>query len=131
LEAIPHFEEAMFIYEMLGERRELALRLGIVGNLYSELGRIAPSQHEADDYFKRAIDYYTRTLEISRELNDPISEAELLRSLGNVYGNSGAYDKAIQHFREAKVLFDRLGMQKQSAEIQQSIQLARQYSSQN
>jgi len=128
--ALKVFHEAVGIYRDLGDKREWALRLGIIGNIYSELGRHSPSDFEANMVYGLALDSYKQTLELARELEDPATEAELLSSLGNVYGNMGDYDLAIEHFHAAYQLFESLGLHDRLEHLQNNIELALAYRSQ-
>jgi tetratricopeptide (TPR) repeat protein len=119
--ALTHFEEAVSLYDALGEDRDLALRMGIVGNLYGELGRQAEDQGIAEQYFNRALLYYDRTLNIARVLKDQQSEAELLRSMGNVLGGSQRYAEAMEFYRAAYPLYQQLGQTQQMQDIQQAV----------
>ncbi len=125
--ALKVFHESAGIYHDLGDKREWALRLGIIGNIYSELGRQSPSEFEAKFVFDLALDSYKQTLELARELGDSLSEAELLSSLGNVYGNLGNYDLAIEHFHAAYQLFASLGLYDRLDHLQNNINLALAY----
>lgn len=125
--ALKVFHEAVGIYRELGDKREWALRLGIIGNIYSELGRLSPSDFEAKMCFDLAMDSYKQTLELARELGDAATEAELLSSMGNVYGNMGSYDLAIEHFQTAYQLFADLGLTDRLDHLQRNIELALAY----
>jgi tetratricopeptide (TPR) repeat protein len=126
-EALKCFHETVAIYQELGEKQAAALRMGIIGNIYSELGRNAPSDFEAHICFDLALDSYHRTMDMARELGDLAAEAELMSSLGNVYGNMGSYAEAVDHFTAAYGLFERLGMQDRLPHLRQNIDLAEQY----
>jgi tetratricopeptide (TPR) repeat protein len=125
--ALKVFHEAVGIYRELGDKREWALRLGIIGNIYSELGRRSPSDFEANMCFDLALDSYKQTLGLARELNDTFTEAELLSSLGNVYGNMGDYDLAIEHFYAAHQRYTDLGLTDRLDHLQRNIDLALAY----
>jgi tetratricopeptide (TPR) repeat protein len=127
--ALKVFHEAVGIYREIGDKREwaLALRLGIIGNIYSELGRRSPSEFEAKMCFDLALDSYKSTLELARELNDTFTEAELLSSLGNVYGNIGDYELAIEHFQGAYQRYSDLGLTDRLEHLQNNIDLALSY----
>lgn len=127
IHALHAFEEAVQIYEQLGDRQTMALRMGIIGNIYNELGRTTLSPIEAQNHLRQAYRYYQQTLTIARELGDRISEAGLLRGLGNVYGNLGQYDEAIAQYNAAMQLFTELGLRDQLPPIQRSIELATSY----
>jgi len=121
------FHEAVGIYRELGDKREWALRLGIIGNIYSELGRRSPTDFEAKMVFDLALESYKETLELARELNDTFTEAELLSSLGNVHGNMGSYDLAIEHFQAAYQRYADLGLTDRLDHLQHNIDLALAY----
>lgn len=125
--ALKVFHEAVGIYREIGDKREWALRLGIIGNIYSELGRRSPSEFEAKMCFDLAVDSYKQTLELARELNDAFAEAELLSSLGNVYGNIADYDLAIEHFQGAYQRYSELGLNDRLEHLQNNIDLALTY----
>jgi tetratricopeptide (TPR) repeat protein len=123
-EALKCFHEVVSIYKALGEPREAALRMGIIGNIYSDLGRAAPSEFEARFYFDLARDAYLDTLTMARELDDKVGEGDLLVSLGNVFGNLGELDQAINHFTAAYQVFQSLGMDDRLPYLQQNLELA-------
>jgi tetratricopeptide (TPR) repeat protein len=125
--ALEHFQNAVDILRQVGEKTELALRLGIMGNLYSQLGRSTKSREQASKYFGQALNHYIETLELARETEDKSSEAYLLRSIGNAYGNLGQYDQAIDQFRMASLIFATLGLTDDYDETQHSIDLAVSY----
>jgi tetratricopeptide (TPR) repeat protein len=123
-EALKCFHEAAAIYQDLGEKNDAALRLGIIGNIYSELGCVASSDFEANMCFDLALDAYGRTLALAQELGDQHAEAELMSSIGNVYGNLRRYDEAIQHFEISVALFTQLGLTDRLPHLQRHIDLA-------
>lgn len=108
--AIQHFKEVVELHTALGDQTEVALRLGIIGNLYNELGRHTPASDDSQPYFTSALDYYGQTLTIARELEDVISEAQLLRSIGTVFVNLNHYEKASEYLNSALQMFDVLGL---------------------
>jgi tetratricopeptide (TPR) repeat protein len=123
-EALKCFHEVVAIYKALGEKQDAALRMGIIGNIYSDLGRAASSEFEARFYFDLARDAYVDTLTMARELGDKVGEGDLLVSLGNVYGNMGELDQAINHFTAAYQLFKSLDLQDRLPYLQQNLELA-------
>lgn len=50
---------------------------------------------------QKAIQYYIRSLEIARKLNNKRSEAISLNGIGNVLLNMGQFNKALTYFKEA------------------------------
>lgn len=126
-EALKCFHEVVAIYKELGDKSEAALRMGIIGNINSELGRAAPNDFEATFYYGLALDAYRDTLLMAQELNDKVGEGDLLTSMGNVYGNMGDYDQAINHFTAALQIFDALGLQDRVEYIHSNLSLAQNY----
>jgi len=63
-----------------------------------EIGNIYNMHHK--DYPK-AIDYYAKSLFISKEVKDFLGEAVALKSLGNTYGLCGKYDQRIKYLKES------------------------------
>ena len=123
-EALKCYHEVVSVHQSLGEKPEAALRMGIIGNIYSELGRTAPSDFEAQFYYGLARDAYRDTLIMAHELGDQVAEADLLASLGNVYGNMGDYDQAINHFTAAMSQCQALGLNDRLAHLQNNLVLA-------
>ncbi|MCB9450476.1 MAG: tetratricopeptide repeat protein [Anaerolineaceae bacterium] len=126
-EALKCFHETVAIYKSLGDLAEAALRQGIIGNIYSDLGRTSPSNEEAIICYGLAADAYKETLGMAQELNDLPAQAELLGSLGNVYGNTGDYNQALAYFYDAQRLFSQLGMSDRLPHLQANIDLAEDY----
>jgi tetratricopeptide (TPR) repeat protein len=123
-EALKCFHEVVSIYKALGDKREAALRMGIIGNIYSDLGRASSSEFEAHFYFDLARDAYIETLALAHELNDKTAEGDLLTSLGNVFGNMGELDQAINHFTAAYQTFQAIGLDDRLPYLQQNVDLA-------
>lgn len=127
INALKCFHQAVSVYQALGDVQAMGLRLGIIGNIYAELGRVAENPHEARTYLNLALDCYKDTLIIARGLGDETSQAELLQSLGNVHGNLGNYDAAIEHFVASRGLFQKFGAKDRLEQIRQSLALAESY----
>jgi tetratricopeptide (TPR) repeat protein len=123
-EALKCYHETVAVYKTLGDLAEAALRQGIIGNIYSDLGRNSPSNEEATICYGLAADAYRETLTLAQELNDYAAQAELLSSLGNVFGNMGNYEQALVNFRDAHRLFTRLGLRDRLPHLEHNINLA-------
>jgi tetratricopeptide (TPR) repeat protein len=126
-EALKCFHEVVAIYKEIGEKGEAALRMGIIGNINSELGRGAPNDFEATFYYGLALDAYRDTLMLAQELGDKVGEGDLLTSMGNVYGNMGDYDQAINHFTAAMQIFDELGLKDRVEYLNNNLTMAQNY----
>jgi tetratricopeptide (TPR) repeat protein len=124
-QAVKPFSEAAIVFRALGDRQALALRLGILGNLYSQIGRQSPRAKDARHYIGLALDHYQQTLEVARELEDRVSEAELLRSMGNLFTLIGSFHEAIDHLGAAGQTFAELGLLEQLQQVQDSLDAIR------
>lgn len=123
-EAIKCFHEVVALYKSLGELPAAALRMGIIGNIYNDLGRASATEFEARFYFDLARDTYRETLTMAQELGDTVAEGDLLTSLGGVLGNMGDYDGAIEHFAAAHQLFTAIGLPERLPQLEESLRLA-------
>jgi len=103
---------------------EAALRLGIIGNIYNELGRSANTEFEARFYYELARDTYVETLKLAQEVGDSVTEGDLLTSLGAVYGNMGEYEQAVNHFTAAYHIFTNAGLTDRLPYVEENIRLA-------
>jgi tetratricopeptide (TPR) repeat protein len=126
-EALKCYHEVVAVYKEIGDKPEAALRMGIIGNINSELGRSAPNDFEANFYYGLALDAYRDTLTLAQELGDKVGEGDLLTSLGNVFGNMGDYEQAIQHFTAAYQLFEAIGLSDRLEYLQNNLNLAYSY----
>src|SRR5690606_28187514 len=102
--------------ESTGRPQETALRLGILGNLSSALGRQALPDAAAYPYFQDALSYYQRTLELTNQLKDHVSEAEVLRSIAAVFIAVDQRDEARRYLDAAHNIFAALGMAEKAQE---------------
>lgn len=78
---------------------------------YSNVGY---QYHEQGDLVK-ALEYYTKALLISQEINDPESEASHINNIGYVYMDQGDIPKALDHFEKCLRIFERSGNKKGAA----------------
>lgn len=125
VQALEHYQEAVEMHRKLGEKPALAVRLGVIGNIYSEMGRVVAQPDQKERYFVLALAHYRETLHLARELADHVTEAILLRGMGNVYGNMANYTEAINNFVAAYRSFEAQGMGDQLPALQESIDMAK------
>lgn len=116
-QALVPFSETVTLVEQSGKPQELALRLGILGNIHAQIGRELMPDASAYEHFKQSLDYYQRTIEIARQLDDHVSEAELLRSIATVLWQMNDAENAEKYLRVSHQLFDALGLSDKAAEI--------------
>ncbi len=125
LQALEHLQEAASLYRQLGDHPALTLWLAVLGNIYAELGSAASGEARKTNYFVQALASYREALRLSRSLSDAVTEANILRGMGNVYGNLGDYTEAISNFVAAMRLYEDLGLTDQLPMLQEYIDLAK------
>ncbi|WP_293134005.1 CHAT domain-containing tetratricopeptide repeat protein [Microcoleus sp. bin38.metabat.b11b12b14.051] len=97
-EALQSYEQALTIYQEIGDRQGEANSLNGLGNAYYSLG----------DY-NRAIDFYEQSLVINRKIGDRQGEANSLNGLGNAYYSLGDYNRAIDFYEQSLVINRKIG----------------------
>jgi len=125
--AIETFTDCIPLFEQLNDKQGLALRLGVIGNLYAEMGRNSQNRDDLEAYSEKALDYYQKTLDIAIELNDPLSQAELLRSMGNVLANINQIQASIDYLKKARQLFQQLGDADNVQDVDESLLVVLEY----
>ncbi|MEO1124649.1 MAG: CHAT domain-containing tetratricopeptide repeat protein, partial [Cyanobacteria bacterium J06639_16] len=100
--ALESWQQALEIYQRIGDRQGEANALGNLGIAYDSLS----------DY-QRAIDFLEQSLVIARQIGDRQGEANALSNLGNAYNSLGDYPRAIdfhqQYLEIARQIGDRQG----------------------
>lgn len=92
--AIAHWEQALALWEQLGDREQLALTLYWLSPTYLALG-------DTD----AALASYQRMLQLYRDLGDRHSEATALVALGRLHAQRGDYQQALDDYHRALPLW--------------------------
>jgi CHAT domain-containing protein/Flp pilus assembly protein TadD len=95
--ALQSWEQALAIYQDIGDRRSEGNALTNLGNAYHSLG----------DY-QQAISFHEQALAIAREIEDRGGEGADLTNLGNAYFSLGDYRQAISVYEQALAIFHEL-----------------------
>ncbi|WP_009632228.1 CHAT domain-containing tetratricopeptide repeat protein [Synechocystis sp. PCC 7509] len=103
IQALAKYQQALAIWQKLGDRAFVALTLQSIGLTY----------YLQNDNPK-ALANYTQALELRRALGDRYGEAIMLNSIGGVYAALGDKQQAIQSYNQAVTLFR---AEKKSAEL--------------
>lgn len=109
-QALTCFKESATLFLSMGKKQEGALRLGILGNIYAQLGRNASPDKSAFGHFANALESYQHSVTIAHELQDYISEAELLQSMAGVLVEIGKYEDALAYLQACAWLFMRCNL---------------------
>jgi tetratricopeptide (TPR) repeat protein len=72
------------------------------------LNEIGLSYYEQDEYDK-AIDYFSQSLKIKKELGDKSEIASILNQIGISYSNQGEYDMAVDYYSQSLKIKKELG----------------------
>jgi tetratricopeptide (TPR) repeat protein len=95
--AIDWAERAIEHAEPIGDRKALGLAYGVLDWAKSTLGEPTGGR------------YWLRALEIAEETGDLESQAHTLNSLGYSAFYDGRWDEAMDHYRRARTLFEKIG----------------------
>ncbi|GAA6622323.1 CHAT domain-containing protein [Scytonema sp. NUACC26] len=100
--ALNSYEQALKIYQSIGDQLGEGNSLGNLGNTYSSLGE-----------YKQAIKYYQQHLEIAHAIGDRYGEGNSLGNLGLAYDSLGEYKQAIKYHQQSleikRAIGNRLG----------------------
>jgi tetratricopeptide (TPR) repeat protein len=102
--AVKKYEEALLLWRDIGDRREEADTLGLIGNAYNELGEN-----------QKALDFLARALPLWREVGDRLGEAATLGLIGDAYNALGEKQKALDFYSRALPLFRAAGERESEA----------------
>ncbi|NET57538.1 MAG: tetratricopeptide repeat protein [Symploca sp. SIO2E6] len=89
-EALARFEEALLIYQEIGDK------VGI-GTTLHQMGRVYYSMEQ----YQQGLDYYQRGLVVQREVNDDFGARISLNRIGSVYDRLGDYQQALDYYQQA------------------------------
>jgi CHAT domain-containing protein/uncharacterized protein HemY len=89
-EALQSWQQALDIYQEIGDPNGEATSLNNLGNAYSSLGQ-----------YLKAIEYYEQSLAIFQAIDNPKGKAYSLMGLGNAYNRLGQYPKAIEFYEQS------------------------------
>jgi tetratricopeptide (TPR) repeat protein len=88
--AIQSWQQALTLYQKIGERPGEAIALINLGHAYFSLGE-----------YQKALEFYQQSLVIQQEMKERSGEANALSHLGEVYRLLGQYQKAIEFYQQS------------------------------
>ncbi len=103
--AIKTYQEAIKLWEELGDKEGLSMTMEGIGNPYEELRE-----------FEKAESYLKRALEIVKSEKIDYGIATVLENLGSMYGRMGNYEKALECHLESLNIRDNLPSQRNLAQ---------------
>ncbi|MCT7986621.1 CHAT domain-containing tetratricopeptide repeat protein [Laspinema sp. A4] len=96
-DALQSWEQALEIYQQIGDKAGEGKTLVSLGTVYGSLGEYAQAEQ-----------YYHQSLAIYRQLGNKAGESNALLGLGNIYNFLGDYAQADQYFRQSLEIFRQL-----------------------
>ena len=96
--ALQFFQQALVIYQQIGDRNGEALSLNY----------IAIVERARGDY-TQALNFYNQALNIFRELGDRLNEGTALNNIGKVYEGLGQYPQALEFYQQALAIRRQVG----------------------
>ncbi|MBH8562824.1 CHAT domain-containing protein [Nostoc sp. CENA67] len=96
--ALEFFQQALVIYQQIGDRNGEALSLNY----------IAIVERARGDYIQ-ALKFYNQALNIFRELGDRLNEGTALNNIGKVYEGLGQYPQALEFYQQALAIRRQVG----------------------
>ncbi|HEY9832257.1 MAG TPA: CHAT domain-containing protein [Stenomitos sp.] len=96
--AIQSWQQALTLYQKIGERPGEGIALINLGHAYFSLGQ-----------YQKALELYQQSLVIQQELRERPGEANALNHLGEVYRALGQYQKAIEFYQQSLAIIREIG----------------------
>ena len=89
-EALENFQQALVIYQEVGNREGEGETFNGIGEVYRNLG-----------HYSQALEYLQQALVIRKEIGDRYGEGLTLNNLGSVYHSLGKYPQALEYYEQA------------------------------
>jgi CHAT domain-containing protein/predicted negative regulator of RcsB-dependent stress response len=97
-QAIEKWQEAVVLWQKIGDKKWLATTLNNIGSVYDSLGDK-----------QQALKFYNEALPLSKEVGDKSGEATTLHNIGSVYDDLGDKQQALKFYNEALPLSKEVG----------------------
>ncbi len=124
--AIEYHKRALEQNRRIGRPKDIANSLNNLGNNYVQLAQDSLKKEYGADWIKditdknvaknipelqKALNYYTRSLDIRKDINDQGGVASSLNNLGIFYKNCGDYNKAVDFYKQALEINEKIDNQ--------------------
>jgi CHAT domain-containing protein/Tfp pilus assembly protein PilF len=96
--ALESLQQALRIYQDIGDRRGEALALNGIGITYADIQQSA-----------RALEYLHQALAIFTELGDRFEQGTALSNIGSIYSDLRQYERALEYLQQALVIRQETG----------------------
>jgi tetratricopeptide (TPR) repeat protein len=104
------FNKAMKIFEDIGDRKEVAHSLHVIGYIYYDRGDVPIS-----------LVYYKKSLKIRQKIDFKAGIGESLNNIGFIYQSLGDISQALDYYHKAIKIFEEIGDKKNEAYLLNNI----------
>ena len=104
------FNKAMKIFEEIGDKKEVAHSLHVIGYIYYDRGDVPIS-----------LVYYKKSLKIRQEIDFKAGIGESLNNLGFIYQSLGDISQALDYYLKAIKIFEQIGDKRNEAYLLNNI----------
>jgi len=115
--AINYYRDSIKILELTELEKEQLTQLSEIYNKLAFSQSIIGERKEAEINLTKALEY-------CRKIRDKDSESLILMSMGNLYGDMGQWDKAIEYFQDSLLISEEINNLRRKASILKGIGLA-------
>jgi tetratricopeptide (TPR) repeat protein len=115
--AVNYYQDSIKILESTELKKEQLAKLSEIYNKLAFSQSIIGGRKEAEINLNKALKY-------CRKIKDKDNESLILMGMGNLYGDMGQWDKAIQYFQSSLIISKRIDNLKREARTIKSIGLA-------
>src|SRR5262249_22249474 len=103
--AIEYHERALALREKVGNQRDIAHSLDVLGSCYKSLGQ-----------YEKGVDHFKRALALNERVGNPQDIANSLENLGSAYEALGQYGLSLESFERCLTFLHRVPRRTQSQE---------------
>jgi tetratricopeptide (TPR) repeat protein len=96
--AVEKYEQALKIYEKVGDKKGVAAVSNNLGIVYNDWGQ-----------YQKAAEYYEKSLEIKRKVGDIRGQGDTIMNLGTAYFDWGQYAKAVEYYEKSLEIYRKVG----------------------
>jgi CHAT domain-containing protein/tetratricopeptide (TPR) repeat protein len=97
-QALESFQEALVLFQSVGDRSSEGKSLNNIGFIYNSLGQ-----------YPEALKFYQQALTIYKEVRDRPQQGITLNNIGLIYSNNRQYDEAFKFYQQALAISKSIG----------------------
>ena len=102
IKALEYFNKSLKLREEINNRKGIAESLNNIGHIYDNQAlSLHKNNVQQKKLFKKALEYYIRSLKIRTEINDRIGCSQTLNNIGYIYFNEGNIKDALNYYNQS------------------------------